>query len=1061
MRLALRMLAILLVSASAAASQSIQQDLFRTPLAPKISASLADRIQASPPDAKHKVWVFFTDKGLHSRGQLIEALSAPERYLTARAIARRRKVREAASLCEFPDLPVYEPYVQAILATGARLRTRSRWLNAVSVHATPRQLMDIASLPFVAHLRPVLGARRPQVEEDHLSTETVAPQITVPRYRLDYGPSKEQLEQIQVPLLHELGYTGRGVLVAMFDTGFFKRHEAFSRLRIVAERDFVMGDGDTERDLDDPNDYSDAHGTYTWSTLAGFWEGELIGPAYGADFLLAKTEDERSETPVEEDYWAAAAEWADSLGADVISSSLGYFDWYRFEDMDGNTAVCTIAADWAARQGMAVVVAAGNWNSTAWGHISAPADGDSVIAVGAVDANGTVASWSSRGPTYDGRIKPEVCARGVSTRCASRRSASAYGSASGTSLSTPLVGGVCALLLEAHPEWTGWEVRQALLETATQAHRPDNAYGWGIVQAFAASGIRAAVPICTSFDLIEPAASANGVLDPGEEVGFRLTIRNGGNEPLGGSLRFHLADSSVIPLDTLFTLQPILPAQESEIRCERVLRVSPTPGKATSALVRFAIGTREGFVFWRDVTCRLAGAYELFGMVKELGTSGPVPGASVSIRGHGAPLDSAFHLRATSQGHFRYLLPAGRYVVQATEEGYFPSLAAQFSMPQWEGGIIYLSLSRPSLRWRLQPWAEGPGGWLSGGVDVENAGDGTLFVTVLPATAGVQEPSLPVEPLQVELWRDPQEYTLADVQSIFATFEESSVRFSVLHYGAPAADRTWRWFLHFDLDNDENTGERVGGLGADGRIVATAEGATVETYVGGQWLPRMTIREVQLVQSSFTVTIPQSVLSGLTGETLVPMYLEVQGRGMGPYQVYDRVPDPGPWRAFTLARAPRGLRLSPPSCSVESRQGSGFRIELQRAAWQTSPLRIVLVSWDPLQPVQEVSLSVSSCGPVENLPEKWELTEPFPNPFASRTRIRVRGPAGGDFLLQIYDLRGREVYRATKVVPPHGEATIDWEGRSVTGEWLPNGLYVARLSVATQLRAFRKVMLLR
>jgi len=201
---------------------------------------------------------------------------------------------------------------------------------------------------------------------------------------------------------------------------------------------------------------------------------------------LAKTEIEAVEDTIEEDYWAAGVEWADSLGADIVSSSLGYTDWYTYEDMDGNTAVCTQAADLAVSKGIVVVNAAGNERPYSWHYIIAPADRDSVIAVGAVNLSGQIASFSSAGPTYDGRIKPDVCALGVGVYCAS-----AYGSykyLGGTSYATPLVAGVCALLLEANPDLNPIQVREALWTTASQADNPDTLYGYGIVNASKASG---------------------------------------------------------------------------------------------------------------------------------------------------------------------------------------------------------------------------------------------------------------------------------------------------------------------------------------------------------------------------------------------------------------------------------------------------------------------------------------------------------------------------------------------------------------------------------------------
>ncbi len=1069
-RLARGSTAALLFLASWALSfgQGIQSELIRLPASPKISPPLADRLQTSAPAERLKVWVFFTDKGLRSEIALAEALSVPERCLTQRAIQRRLKVRREGQVSGFEDLPVFEPYVRAVLGTGAQLRTRSRWFNAVTVWATPSQILRIAEMPFVALLRPVVGAKREKPPSEAIETRSEVLQPSVPKYRLDYGPSQAQLEQIQVPLLHELGYSGRGVLVAMFDTGFFKRHEAFSRLRIVAERDFVMGDGDTERNWDDPTDYSDSHGTYTWSALAGFCEGELIGPAYGADFLLAKTEDERSETPVEEDYWAAAVEWADSLGADVISSSLGYFDWYRFEDMDGNTAVCTRAADWAAKQGIAVVVAAGNWNNTPWGHISAPADGDSVIAVGAVDANGVIASWSSRGPTFDGRIKPEVCARGVGTRCATRRSPSSFGSASGTSLSTPLIGGACALLLEVHPEWTGWDARQALISTASQAHRPDNTYGWGIARVFEASGLRAPIPLVTSLEVLEPAATANGVLDPGEEFGFRIGLRNEGNEPTqGGVLRFRTSLPWVIPLDTCISFPGVEASQEIAVTASHVFRLQGLPEGATAVPVQLVIETHEGRSFTRSFFCRLAGAHWVRGSVQELATSLPVPGATVSFRPRLAPSDSVIWTRTNSSGEYRCLLPAGEYVAQATAAGYFPSLAAPFSLPEWETGRIYLALGKPVLEARVLVVEELPGEPDSqqATVEVRNAGAGDLFVAALPGAVVRPLPGERPAPFRIELWRDLREHSLADVKSISAELDGEGIRYTVSHWSPLPDTLEWQWAFFLDSDQDTATGERVGGLGADLRILADLTSGSLEVWQANAWRPILSLAGVSFDGCDLSVAVPESLFSPLDTNAVVPFCLSVQAKWHGSFRVFDHAPDPGPWRAFLPTRHPGGIRLSEGSLVLWSGQTSQLRLEFRKSGSPGQEISLLLASWDPLKPVQLLLIPqpahVSQSRSAESVPRGWQLDEVHPNPVVDRTVFSVQGPPGSEFALVLVDARGREVSRFTGRLPVSGASHFHWDGRDVSGRFLPNGVYVARLQVGDQVHAARKLLLLR
>jgi subtilisin family serine protease len=208
--------------------------------------------------------------------------------------------------------------------------------------------------------------------------------------------------------------------------------------------------------------------------------------------LVAKTEWVATETQQEEDNYVAGLEWADSLGARITTSSLGYIGdapnfWYQFSELDGHTAVTTRGLEMAASRGILCVTAAGNENGSPWNHIVTPADADSILAVGAVDSAGIIAGFSSRGPTADGRIKPDVCAQGVATFCANADAINAYAEWSGTSLATPIVAGIAALIMEAHPDWTAQMVREAIRNTASQHESPNNDYGWGIVDALAAT----------------------------------------------------------------------------------------------------------------------------------------------------------------------------------------------------------------------------------------------------------------------------------------------------------------------------------------------------------------------------------------------------------------------------------------------------------------------------------------------------------------------------------------------------------------------------------------------
>jgi len=478
-------------------------------------------INSKAVDGIAKVWVFFTDKGIKSRGQFDQIAAGLGSSLTDRAMERRAKVGKQN--LDLIDMPVNASYIESIEGTGAILRRASRYLNAASFEVKVSLLDQIAALPFVSEIRPMVGYKQDYGTE----AKNEPGELKSDADDLSYGSSLVQIAQINVVQAHNNGYTGAGVLVAMFDTGFRTDHTVFSSIigsgRLIATWDFVFDDAVVSNELEDDGSAWN-HGTYTWSTLGGAWSGNLYGPAYGADFILAKTEDVRSETQVEEDNWVAAMEWADSIGAGVISSSLGYSDWYTVNNYNGDFCVTTVAADIAASRGIVVCNSAGN-NGAGTTTINAPADADSILAIGAVSSTGTIASFSSRGPTWDGRIKPEVCAMGLSTRCATPSSTTSLGNVSGTSLSCPLAGGVAALVIEKNPDWTPMQVREAIMMTASRAASPDNTYGWGIIDAWAAMNYQ------TTPDFMRGDANFSDFIDIDDVVFLIDYIFQGGPAP--------------------------------------------------------------------------------------------------------------------------------------------------------------------------------------------------------------------------------------------------------------------------------------------------------------------------------------------------------------------------------------------------------------------------------------------------------------------------------------------------------------------------------------------------
>jgi subtilisin family serine protease len=290
------------------------------------------------------------------------------------------------------------------------------------------------------------------------------------------------MEQINAIDAQSMGFYGQGVRILYIDTGFDLSHEAFDSLQVVGQYDFINDDQITSNENEEEEQNNqDEHGSLCLSVLSGFKEGELIGPAFKSEFLLAKTEIVDQEIEQEEDNYVAALEWGEGSGADIACASLGYIDWYNYQDLDGNTSPTTIAVDIASSLGVLCVNSAGNSGDDSWYYIMAPADADSVLSVGSVTSEGVLSSFSSHGPTYDGRIKPEVCARGSSTYCIRPGTNSEYRYASGTSLSAPLAAGAAAIVLSANPSWNAMNVREAIMKTASMSELPNNDYGYGIL----------------------------------------------------------------------------------------------------------------------------------------------------------------------------------------------------------------------------------------------------------------------------------------------------------------------------------------------------------------------------------------------------------------------------------------------------------------------------------------------------------------------------------------------------------------------------------------------------
>ena len=517
---------LLLVLSFVFAAFSINaQELHKAPRKDKICKRLQNSLERMKETDEINVWVFFTDKGIFTRDEYENRITQYKNNLSERRRRRREKTGKA-EIVNLTDLSVNRDYIRKIEETGAKRRIISNWLNGASFRVNQKEIEEIKYLPFVLSIE--------RVEKFYLTPEPYEPAEKIMEemdirgiLEFNYGGSERQDSLIAVDIAHSHGYFGDGVRIGLLDDGFMIDTTRFEALGIVSKRIIDTWDFINDTSFvghlpgEDPNQC--AHGTSMLSLIAGFKDNELIGPAFNAEFALAKTEIRGLEIIQEEDNWVKAAEWAescgpDSGGVDIISSSLGYKVLYdtinhSYSDMDGNTTKITKAADLAASKGIIVVTAMGNISSSSFYHTSrpdtcivAPADADSVISAGAVDFNPDANMWkwawtpvdsilgygATIGPTYDGRRKPEVCASWKGHHInpdynpSDTSNQHKYVTGRGTSVATALIAGGCALILQAHPEWSAMKVRNILLNTASQHSSPDDTLGWGIANIWEA-----------------------------------------------------------------------------------------------------------------------------------------------------------------------------------------------------------------------------------------------------------------------------------------------------------------------------------------------------------------------------------------------------------------------------------------------------------------------------------------------------------------------------------------------------------------------------------------------
>ena len=399
------------------------------------------------------------------------SMDHPEAFLSSRSLQRRARCHLPVT---YDDLPVSQRYIDSLHTLGMKIICRSKWFNTVTAYSRDTLLLDtITRLSFVREIK--------LVKPDH---PVKSKQIKWAEPESPAGNSffPVQLRMLHGDTLHRMGFTGKGLLISILDAGFYHADilPAFDSLwshgQIKGTWDFIE---------QSPQVFDDhPHGMNVLSILAGIVPGQLKGSAPGADYWLLRTEDVYSEYPVEEEYWTAGAEFADSVGSDIIHSSLGYYVFddpslsYSYQDMNGRTTTVARAAVMAARRGMVVVVSAGNEGNKDWHYIISPADADSILAVGAVDSLQYPASFTSFGPSSDNRVKPDVSTMGVNILIQGSDGTVVRGN--GTSFSSPLISGLTACLWQAFPEMDAQEIIRTVRESSSHYLSPDHRIGYGI-----------------------------------------------------------------------------------------------------------------------------------------------------------------------------------------------------------------------------------------------------------------------------------------------------------------------------------------------------------------------------------------------------------------------------------------------------------------------------------------------------------------------------------------------------------------------------------------------------
>ncbi len=1015
------------------------------------------------------VFITFKDKG--DEGQY-RAMAAKE-FLSEHAIQRRALVRKSESVIDEQDYPVKQSYIEAVIPHVLSVRHVLKWFNGVSAFVTKQQIAELQRLPMVSELELIGRWKRqlPPVSEQPVS-KLSPPPGPESNLALDYGTSFTQVNQINVPAVHNLGIYGQGVTVGVFDNGVrLLTHEAFASMNIIAQQDFVDHKTSVVPNNTNSNGISfGGHGTNTLSVIGGYKPGQLIGPAFKANFILARTENDSSETPIEEDNWAAGIEWAESLGVEVTSTSLGYLGFdtpyvsLTWQDMNGHTALITNAADRAVGLGVTVLNSAGNGGlNTNNNTLIAPADGDSVISVGAVTSTGARSSFSSVGPTTDvpARIKPDIMAMGSSDKEADALNTTGYVNFSGTSYSCPLAAGVAALIKCANPTLTPMQIREAMRQTASQPNAPDNLMGWGIINALSAINYYGILPLGKVRGIVFNDYNGNGIRDTNEPGirGIAITCTGAKAEStVTDSNGAYLLDS--LPIGS-FAITENIPAN--------YVQSSPQSGSDTVSVL-FNVDT-SGFNFGiYSATGAIHGIVfndQNNNAVMDLGEPG-ITNWRVTLSG---PLHKSTLTDSIGNYSFADLLPGEYTVSESLKSGYAQSLPPGnvpftifISTSTDTGGMNFGVANLPAFTYQLVS------GWnlLSLPQDPADHALSVVYPSAISSAfvyTGSYQP-LTVIPNSLGYWlRLPSNTTATFDGNIRLTDSLDLVSgwnlIGTLSYPLPriavgdSAGIINSFFFGYNggyvlCDTlMPNLGYWVK-ASANGRIVLTTSAPPRNLRQNVTGLPQ------DMNTLSFTDAVGHHEILYFTSERISA---DLQSQ-------FDLPPTP-PEGAFD-ARYASASMLAAPGVSDDAEiipikiSGAEYPVAI---AWQIKEKTssAVLKTSDKTIPLAVSGSTVliregSSPSLVLNspaIPKRYALEQNYPNPFNPTTLIRYQLPVAGWVTLKVFDVIGREIRTLVNEREDAGYKAVVVDANN-----LPSGIYFYRLT-AGKFVDVRKMVVMR